>query len=184
MTAKTGSGRLAMFMLAACAVMSAGVADADVLTNKVVMTNNATMDYSPYWTTQHLFNATASAGGTISGTSNGWYDAGMTVSNTATPASHKLFWYWTGVPNSETNKASAVWTLDQPYTNATAYFKDDSHTLTVISPYGSASPGTVSNMLHGSISTQTINSVHDLGNGSRMLLKAPYFNLDGTTTTP
>ena len=49
---------------------------------------------------------------------------------------------------------------------------------------GNPSPGTVSNRPHGSVSTQTIDTVVDPGVGTRYLLKAPYFDLNGTTTTP
>jgi len=115
--------------LLAAIVLLAGIAHADVLTNKVVMTNNATMDYSPHWQLQHGFaSRSADLGmGYVSGSGDGWYDTGASLSITGCPVSEDYaFVGWSGDTNSAANPLNLI--LDSPLTNLVAAFAEKTTT--------------------------------------------------------
>ncbi|MEI6809407.1 MAG: FG-GAP-like repeat-containing protein [bacterium] len=103
----------------------------------LTLTNNATLVWQ--WKTQYMWSATAGANGTVI-TSNGWYDAGSSASATAVASSGYYFTGWTGSVTSAINPLTVSMTGTR---SVTASFGIDVRTLTVISLYGSTSPGNV-----------------------------------------
>ena len=130
----------------------------DVTTNQVmVQTNNAVLTW--LWTTNYLLNATADPNGSVTGSTNGWYVAGSSVSVTAVPNPNYIFAGWTGDVTDPTNNIAQNMTLDQART-AMAHFVPGVGVdliLTIASEHGTGQPpvGTYTN----SGSTTLTNSI-------------------------
>ena len=64
--------------------------------NSFVMTLTNTAALTWVWGTNYAFTATAGANGSVSGSTNGWYALGGSVTVTATPNANYHFSGWTG----------------------------------------------------------------------------------------
>ena len=60
----------------------------------MTLTNDATLTWQ--WATNYRFTADGGANGSVSGSTNGWYALGGSVTVTATPDAHYHFCGWTG----------------------------------------------------------------------------------------
>lgn len=177
---KTSSriGVLAMGAALALAA-AAGAATPDSIT--MTVTNDATVAWQ--WGTQYLVSATSAGNGSVGGNTNDWIDAGGAATLTATADPHYHFVSWSGVPPAVTSSNPATFAVDQAYIGITAQFAPDRHTVTVITPYGTASPGTT-NVEYGTSLTQSVApAAVTNAPGTRVILKG--VNVQGNDyTTP
>ncbi len=104
------------------------------------LTNNASLTW--LWRTQVQVAASAVAHGTVSGSANGWYDLGGSVTVTATPDAHYHFAGWSGDVSGDTNALVMTLPMDRAR-SVTAHFAIDQHTMAVGTSYGIATPGDV-----------------------------------------
>lgn len=134
-------------------------------TNAVVnnITNDMRLTWN--WTNQYSFAAIPSAGGSVSGTTNGWYDEGTVVSQTASNDIDKVFKYWTGVPSGSESNNPVSFPLDGPYTNVQAVFDWKKVNLSVVSSNGTPTGAGAYN--YGSSATSTVERVIDVSPGVR-----------------
>jgi hypothetical protein len=86
------------------------------VTTNVVMTqtNNAVLTWR--WRTNYLLNASAGAGGTVTGSVNRFYAAGSRVAVTAVPLLGYRFTGWTGNVSGPTNLAAQSMTMNRART--------------------------------------------------------------------
>ena len=125
------------------------------------LTNNATLTW--VWATQALFNA-SSQNGTISGSTNGWYDSGNSAVVTNTPNPHYSHAGWYGSTHGCTINGNKITVpMDTPR-SITASNSLNSYLVNVVATnklgqsIGNPSPGTTS-YPYGSTVTQSIDSV-------------------------
>jgi len=156
---------LALMAGTALAPMKEARADTNAVVN---MTNNLELTWN--WGTQHLYQASASAGGTLTGDTNNWYDAGTTVNTLAVPDANRKFVCWTNVPGTTNGSNPLSFALNSAYTNVQALFDWTNRTLDVYSAYGTPNPGTT-NAPHGTVVTQSIESVVGGAPGTRYRVK-------------
>jgi len=160
-------GLMGLTLMAGAALAPMKEARAD--TNAVVnMTNNLELTWN--WGTQHLYQASASAGGTVTGDTNNWYDAGTTVTSTAVPDTNRMFVCWTNVPGGTNGSNPLSFALNSAYTNVQALFDWTNRNLTVNSAYGTPTPGS-GTWKHGTVVTQNIESVVNGPAGTRYRVK-------------
>lgn len=118
-----------------------GVASGSATNMALVLTNDTVLTWS--WRTNYLLNASSSAGGSVTGGTNGWYAAGTNVTVTATPTNDFTFAYWTGNVSGPTNSAVQTLTMDQART-VVAHFvaetEDEDVILTIVSAHGIGLP--------------------------------------------
>lgn len=109
-------------------------------TNALTMihTNHATLTWT--WKAQYLFEPAAHPGGSVLGDAPGWYDAGSSVTVTAAPDAHFVFFAWAGdVPSGQETQNPLTLILDQPRA-VTAQFANVGRTLTIQCAHGTCSP--------------------------------------------
>jgi hypothetical protein len=86
------------------------------------ITNDSTLAW--LWQTNVLFSRTAGPDGTVTGSTNGWYAIGSSVTVTAAPNPGCTFAGWTGdVPAGQTNQNPLTLTLDQARNVAACFFR-------------------------------------------------------------
>jgi len=142
-------------------------------TSSVTVTNDMTLTWN--WETQYTLAASSPTGGSVTGSTNGWYASGSPISITANPDEHEVFESWSNAPAGSESNNPAVFNLDQPYTNIVANYIPEQHTLTVVSSHGTPNPGTVTRD-YNSVSVQTIESLVPGAPGVR------YRNVGSTVT--
>jgi len=152
------------------------------MTNMVlVQTNSAVLTW--LWTTNYALNASAGLNGSLTGSTNGWYLAGSSVTVTSAPNPGYLFAGWTGdVPPGSTNNAIQTMTMDQART-AMAHFVPGPAvdvTLTIVSEHGTGLPpvgvhtnGGNSTLTNSITSTQTIGGTQYVATGWSMTGNGP-----------
>jgi uncharacterized repeat protein (TIGR02543 family) len=143
----------------------------------MVHTNDAVLTW--LWNTNYLLNASATLGGTVTGSTNGFYAAGSNVTVTAVPASGYTFTGWTGDVSGPTNAATLNLTMDQART-VVAHFAVAQLTLEIISEHGVGTPpvGIYTNaygtLLRTSVTgTETIGGTQYVNVGWTMVGNAP-----------
>ena len=104
------------------------------------VTNNATLNW--LWATQYQFTAAAPVHGSVSGSSNDWYDVSTTINLEATPDDYYTFTGWQHVPGGTSTNNPLSFALSGPYTNVTAVFAPEQYLITVHSAHGTPHPGT------------------------------------------
>lgn len=90
---------------------------------EMVHTNDAVLTWQ--WDTNYLLNATATAGGTVTGDTNGFYAADASVSVTAVANPGYVFLGWTGDADGGSNTAAQTLTMDRART-LMAHFEPES----------------------------------------------------------
>jgi alpha-tubulin suppressor-like RCC1 family protein len=104
----------------------------------LTLTNDASLTW--IWSTNYWFGRSAGPNGSVTGATNGWYALGGSVTVTGVPDAHYHFAGWTGdVPDGQTNSNPLTLALDRAR-SVTANFAIDWHTLTISTPYGTATP--------------------------------------------
>ena len=114
-------------------------------TNLVMtQTNNAVLTWN--WSTNYLLNTSAGLGGSVTGSTNGFYIAGSTAVVRAVPGPGYDFAGWTGnVSGPATNNAVLSLTMDQARTAVAHFVLDDDVAflqLTILSAHGIGQPST------------------------------------------
>ena len=108
----------------------------------LTLTNDATLTWQ--WQTNYYLIASVAGGGSVSGSTNGWYPAGSQAVLTATAASHTHFVTWQGDTNGCTRVGA---TLIAPMAQARAisalFATITNQTLTVVSAHGGTTSGTL-----------------------------------------
>ncbi|MEI6210237.1 MAG: ice-binding family protein [bacterium] len=134
---------------------------AGIDTNMVmVQTNTAVLTW--LWTTNYALDASSDANGSLTGSTNGWYLAGSSVTVTAAPNSGYFFAGWTGDVTGPANDEVQTLIMDQART-AMAHFVPGPSVeliLTIVSEHGTGAPP-AGGYANGGISTRT-NSMTDV----------------------
>ena len=161
---------VAVVSLAVLGPVSRSALADDPVTNVYVgpVTNNATLNW--LWTTQYSFRVESPVHGSVSGTSNDWYDVGTEIDVEATPDPHYLFSEWHNVQGGTSTSNLLIFPLAAPYTNVVAVFTAKVYTVTVNSQFGTPAPGStgVSAFQH---SQQSISPEHvGIAPGTRVRL--------------
>ena len=125
------------------------------------LTNNEVLTW--VWATNYLLNVSSAGNGTLSGSTNGFYDAGTLVTVIATPLTNYLFAGWTGDTAGNSNNPSLNLTMDQART-VVAHFVPNEEALTIVSAHGTGTPpvGTHTNN-YGVLLTNAVSGVQTIG---------------------
>jgi len=134
----------------------------------LTLTNNATLTW--LWSTNYWLAISTSGSGSVTGSTNGWYLAGSSVTVTSAPNPGYTFAGWTGdVPPGSTNNAIQTMTMSQART-VMAHFvvsAGPTQTLTIVSEHGTGLPlaGIYTNA-NGSTLTNLITGVQTMIGGT------------------
>ena len=151
----------------------------------MVQTNSAVLTW--LWTTNYALNASSDTNGTLTGSTNGWYLAGSSVTVTSAPNPNYLFAGWTGDVPGPTNNAVQTLTMDQART-ALAHFVPGPAvpvSLTIISEHGTGLPpvgvytngGTIA-LTNSITGTETIGGTQYVATGWSMTGNDPATGID------
>ena len=120
----------------------------------VALSGERTLTWS--WKTRYALVASAVGPGTVAPTS-GWLDAGSSVTLTAQPDEQAVFVRWEGdLEGLSPSGASLTFTVDRARGPVTARFAFNSHTVSIISAHGSASPSGTVSIAHGAVVTNGV----------------------------
>ena len=120
----------------------------------VALSGDRTLAWS--WKTRYALDTSAVGPGTVTALS-GWLDAGSSVTLTAQPDEQAVFVRWEGDLDGLTpSGASLTFALDRARGPVTARFAFNSHTVSIISEHGSASPSGTVSVAHGSVVTNEV----------------------------
>jgi uncharacterized repeat protein (TIGR02543 family) len=154
-------------------------------TNMVmVQTNNAVLTW--LWSTNYWLAISTSGSGSVTGSTNGWYLAGSSVTVTSAPNPGYTFAGWTGdVPPGSTNNAIQTMTMSQART-VTAHFvvsAGPTQTLTIVSEHGTGLPlaGIYTNA-NGSTLTNLITGVETMIGGTTQYVNTGWTLAGGADT--
>jgi hypothetical protein len=107
----------------------------------LTLTNDATLTWQ--WQTNYDLSATAGTGGSVTGSTNGWYARGTQVVLNAVAASNTHLLAWQGDTNGcVAAGATLLVPMDQARAITATFVITTNRTLTVVSAHGGASPGT------------------------------------------
>jgi len=135
------------------------------ITNSMSMTqtNNAVLTW--LWTTNYMLNASADPGGSVTGSTNGFYAAGELVNVTAVPVPGASFVGWTGNLSGSTSNLTQSMTMDQARTLVAHFTLGISNVvLQIVSPHGTGTPptGLYVNVI-GTLLTNSITPIETMG---------------------
>ena len=106
--------------------------------NFMIQTNTATLTWQ--WNTNFFLNASADTNGSLTGSTNGWYLAGSSVTVTSAPNPGYFFAGWTGDVTGPTNNAVQTMTMSQARTAVAHFAAGVAQTLTIVSEHGLGLP--------------------------------------------
>ena len=128
----------------------------------VTQTNDATLTWQ--WITNYQFSATTNGGGAVSGSTNGWYLIGSSVTITGVANVGYHFVSWSGDTNGSTIAGNTITATMGQARSITATFARDTETLTIVSDHGTGTPpaGVYTN-LYGAVLSNSVTPVDTQG---------------------
>ncbi len=114
-------------------------------------------DRTVSWSWKRRYELVTAALGPGTVTPSAWLDAGSTVTLTALPEEQSAFIGWEGdLEGLAPSGTSLTLTVDRARGPVTARFAINSHTVSIISAYGVASPSGTVSIAHGSVVTNEV----------------------------